>query len=236
MKRKVLLRVESGACDVCAAPCSSCMHLNQALMVSKTNEFSDETSHVNMTSLNSINVGDVSSSFKKRACEGVQNTTSETSNLVSVNSNHDSLSENADSKPMPRCVDLSDAVEVEMHPKLLSVENAEWVEQYPKARACSNRHEDSRFTHDDNNISCIGRANDVHVADNNQSRNTNKKLTCSSASVSSLNQEYARRAHETIFSRMPSSKHTVSRSNSQKVGDLCILIVVKFLFLICKFY
>lgn len=199
-------------------------------MGSKADEFSDETSLVNMTSQNSANVGDVSSSCKRRACDSVQNTTSETSNLISVNSNHGSLSENADSKESPRSADITDALEVEMQPKLSFVKNAEWVEQYPKTSAHSNRYEDSRGAHDDDdNISCISRGNDAHVADSNLSRNVDKKnLSCSSFSVSSLNKEYDRRAHEPS-SHIPSSNHTVSPSNSLKVGDLSILFVVNFI-------
>ncbi|TQD80581.1 hypothetical protein C1H46_033833 [Malus baccata] len=110
---KVHISGESGACNVCSAPCSSCMHPNRSFMGSKADEFSDETCRVNVASQYSINVGDTSSSFKRKACDSLQHTTSETSNLLSVNSSHDSLSENAESKATLRSSDTSEnAVEV----------------------------------------------------------------------------------------------------------------------------
>ncbi|KAM1029899.1 hypothetical protein FF1_042264 [Malus domestica] len=108
---KVHISGECGACNVCSAPCSSCLHLNRSFMGSKADEFSDETYRVNAASQYSINVGDASSSFKRKACDSLQHTTSETSNLLSVNSSHDSLSENAESKATMRSSDTS----VEVH-------------------------------------------------------------------------------------------------------------------------
>ncbi|XP_061352506.1 protein PARALOG OF AIPP2-like isoform X2 [Gastrolobium bilobum] len=69
--------LESGTCNVCSAPCSSCMHLNRAFMGSKAEEFSDENC---------------------RLGEANQHSMGETSNMHSVNSSHDSLSENAESR------------------------------------------------------------------------------------------------------------------------------------------
>ncbi|KAB2609673.1 hypothetical protein D8674_041880, partial [Pyrus ussuriensis x Pyrus communis] len=108
---KVHISGKCGACNVCSAPCSSCLHLNRSFMGSKADEFSDETCRVNAASQYSINVGDASSSFKRKACDSLQHTTSETSNLLSVNSSHDSLSENAESKATMRSSDTS----VEVH-------------------------------------------------------------------------------------------------------------------------
>lgn len=92
------MRLESGTCNVCSAPCSSCMHLNHALMGSKAEEFSDENCRSgeanNQYSMNGGNVYSLSS----RACESLQHAVSEASNMVSVNSSHDSLSENAESR------------------------------------------------------------------------------------------------------------------------------------------
>lgn len=201
------------------------MRINPALMGSKTNEFFDERSHVNMASQYSVNGGDVSSSFKRKACDSVQDTTSKTSNLISVNSNHYSLSVNANSKATPRLVDISNSLEVDMRPNLESGENVEQVEQYPKGRACSIRCEDSRGAHDDS-ISCVIRANGVYTLERNQSRNEDQKgLSCGSASLSSLDPEYHKKAHEPILSDMSYSKHAISRSSSQKVGILSILVV-----------
>ncbi|KAG4386225.1 hypothetical protein AAZX31_11G008600 [Glycine max] len=89
------MRLESGTCNVCSAPCSSCMHLNHALMGSKAEEFSDENCRIGEA--NSMDE-DNACSLRSRACESSQHTVSETSNMQSVNSSHDALSENADSR------------------------------------------------------------------------------------------------------------------------------------------
>ncbi|TKY71134.1 Bromodomain adjacent to zinc finger domain protein 1A [Spatholobus suberectus] len=92
------MRLESGTCNVCSAPCSSCMHLNNALMGSKAEEFSDENCRLgeanNQYSMDEGNVY----SLRSRACESRQHTVSEASNMQSVNSSHDSVSENAESR------------------------------------------------------------------------------------------------------------------------------------------
>ncbi|XP_038695232.1 uncharacterized protein LOC119992556 isoform X1 [Tripterygium wilfordii] len=108
MNQKVYMRVESGFCNLCSAPCSSCMHLNPARMGSKSDGSSEETCHATVTSQISVSAGDILSS-KSRACETLQHATSEGSTLLSVNSSHDSLSENAESKVIIRLSDVSDA-------------------------------------------------------------------------------------------------------------------------------
>jgi hypothetical protein len=74
------------------------MHLNHALTGSKAEEFSDENCRSGEANgQNSMNEGNVHS-LNSRACENLQHVVSETSNMLSVNSSHDSLSENAESK------------------------------------------------------------------------------------------------------------------------------------------
>ncbi|KAF7835260.1 Bromodomain adjacent to zinc finger domain protein 1A [Senna tora] len=96
MTQNADMRRESGTCNVCSAPCSSCMHFNRACMGSKA-ESSDENCRLGGTNQYSMDEGDVSS-LRSRACESIQLAVSEASNMLSVNSSHDSLSENADSK------------------------------------------------------------------------------------------------------------------------------------------
>ncbi|XP_004511407.1 protein PARALOG OF AIPP2-like isoform X2 [Cicer arietinum] len=92
------MRLESGTCNVCSAPCSSCMHLNHALTGSKAVEFSDDNCRSGeANSQNSMNESNVHS-LTSRACENTQHAVSEASNMLSVNSCHDSLSENAESR------------------------------------------------------------------------------------------------------------------------------------------
>ncbi|XP_024020786.1 uncharacterized protein LOC21402590 isoform X4 [Morus notabilis] len=223
MNHKVRMRGESGACcNVCAAPCSSCMHLNHDLMASKTDEFSDETCRVNAASQYSVNgARDTSSSFKSKRRESLQNTASETSNIMSVSSNHDSLSENADSKASLRS--SNDALDMQLLP-LSSGGTTGEVGPSPKP-LCNlyqggspNKHEDSKVleVHDDD-ISCVSRANDANVAVGNSSRNIDRtNMSCSSASVSSLGPEESRKGHESIARDMPSKDADASSSSPKE--------------------
>ncbi|XP_021676372.2 uncharacterized protein LOC110661878 isoform X2 [Hevea brasiliensis] len=202
MRRKVRTRVESGTCNVCSTPCSSCMHLKLACMGSKGNGFSDETFHETATSQNSINEDDLFP-FKNRAYDSLQHTTSEASNLLSVNSSHDSLSENVESKASINCTDMVDAsVESEMLPKL-SFGGTVVVDQlFPKPQSIldqitpSNKNEYPKVLegHDDN-ISCVSRANDASITVIHHNRNVDRKnLSCSSALVGSLGSEGTEKA------------------------------------------
>lgn len=235
MNHKVHMRGESGACNVCAAPCSSCMHFNQALMASKADEFSDETGRVNVASQYSVNGGDTLSSFKSKTCDNLQHTTSETSNLMSVSSSHDSLSENADSKAA--LGSSRDALDIEVHP-LSSGGTTGEVRISPKPVSASyprgfvKKFEDSKVVeaHDDD-ISCVSRANDAYLLVSNSSGNMDRKNpSCSSASVSSLGSEESKKRHESKLSEMPSSKDADAGSTSPKVQSrTCILKVVNSL-------
>lgn len=225
MSQKVRMRGESGACNVCAAPCSSCMHLDRALMASKTDEFSDETCRVIVASQFSVNGGDTSSSFKSKTCDSLQHTTSETSNLLSVNSSHDSLFENADSKAALRASD--GALDVDILPLSSGGATGEvgaslkpHCNLYP--RGFSNKYEGSKVleVHDDD-ISCVSKANDAHVAVSNNNRNIDRKnMSCSSASVSSLGPEESKKGHESILRDMPSSKDADTSSPKVQSSSL----------------
>ena len=74
MSYKVHTKSESGTCNVCSAPCSSCMHLSIGQMGSKNDEFSDETDRAAVTSQHSIN--------EDKAGDSLQHTPSEASNLL----------------------------------------------------------------------------------------------------------------------------------------------------------
>ncbi|TXG74875.1 hypothetical protein ES288_1Z002500v1 [Gossypium darwinii] len=102
MSQKVRAKAESGTCNVCSAPCSSCMHLSIAQMGSKSDEFPDETDHVAVGSQYSINEDKTGDSLYHRP--------SEASNLLSVNSSHDSYSESIESKATARPSDVANAM------------------------------------------------------------------------------------------------------------------------------
>ncbi|CAL0329392.1 unnamed protein product [Lupinus luteus] len=91
------MSLESGTCNVCAAPCSSCMHLNRALTGSKAEESSDENRRLGEANQYSTDDGD-GSSLRSRVCETLKSHVNETSNTILVDSTHDSLSENTDSR------------------------------------------------------------------------------------------------------------------------------------------
>ncbi|KAF5450617.1 hypothetical protein F2P56_030950 [Juglans regia] len=223
LSKKVPMRGESGTCNVCSAPCSSCMHLNQALMGSKTEEFSDESCRGNVASQYSFNESGPLSSLKSRASDSLQHTTSETSNVLSVNSGHDSFSENADSKSTLRSSVISYASEdLEILPKLTSGERIS--EDQPSfkpqcvldQRTFSNKYKEIKAVegHDDN-IACVSRPKDASVEFSNHKRNINS----SAASVSTLDPEGSWKGtqfNKLASSEIPSSKDADASSTLPK--------------------
>ncbi|KAK6926197.1 hypothetical protein RJ641_007916, partial [Dillenia turbinata] len=196
-RKKVHRGAESGTCNVCSTPCTSCMHLARALMASKMDLSSDDTCHQKAVSQYSNCNGGALPPF--RSSDDEQHTTSETSNLLSVNSSHDSFSENAESKQMFRASDISDASEdIEMLPKLSSGGGARRNElsseqQFVSNEAAFSSKNVSRKSlegHDDN-ISSASGTDDAHiiVAKYCHSDIDKKNISSSSASVSSLGPE-----------------------------------------------
>ncbi|KAG7980620.1 hypothetical protein I3843_05G191200 [Carya illinoinensis] len=223
MSKKVPMRGESGTCNVCSAPCSSCMHLNQALMGSKTEEFSDESCRGNVTSQYSFNESGPLSSLKCRTSDSLQHTASETSNILSVNSGHDPFSENADSKSTLRSSVISYASEdLEMLPKLTPGEriSEDQLSFKPQCvldqRTIPNKYKEIKAVegHDDN-IACVGRPKDASVGFSNHKRNINSSAT----SVSTLDPEGSWKGtqfNKLASSEIPSSKDADASSNSLK--------------------
>ncbi|KAG0448288.1 hypothetical protein HPP92_027896 [Vanilla planifolia] len=110
----IRMRAESGTCNVCSAPCSSCMHYGRALSTigSKSeSSFSSNISCRRKADSSFVNSDRIPIS-KTMICADLQN--SETSILISTSSSHDSYSENAESKTNPRAsctYDVSDMTE-----------------------------------------------------------------------------------------------------------------------------
>ncbi|CAA2963339.1 uncharacterized protein LOC111399148 isoform X1 [Olea europaea subsp. europaea] len=92
--QKVNIREKSGTCNVCSAPCSSCLHNYQVMMGTKTDNFSGDSCTENAV----IDTG--------RRFETGQH--SETSNVVGIKSEVDSFSENAVGKATSRTCDASE--------------------------------------------------------------------------------------------------------------------------------
>ncbi|KAF5749254.1 hypothetical protein HS088_TW04G01219 [Tripterygium wilfordii] len=193
MNQKVNMRVESGICNLCSAPCSSCMHLNLTRMGSKSDGCSEETCHATVTSQISISVGDVLSS-KSRACETLQYATSEGSILLSVNSSHDSLSENPESKVIIRSSDISDTADgTEVLPNSSLCGTGADGQPSSKAQpvldqSTSKLKEEFReFEDRDDNTSRINSVNDDDVLGSYSKENLERKnVSFSAASVSNL--------------------------------------------------
>lgn len=106
MDQRGFSKVESGTCNVCSAPCSSCMHHNTGFKASKSDESSDENCHGVAGSQCSVNEDGLLPSSLVNARNSSNNTASEASNLV--NYSHDALSENAESQETIRCSGISD--------------------------------------------------------------------------------------------------------------------------------
>lgn len=144
MKKSYCKRVESGTCNVCSAPCSSCMHFNRSTSVMGSNVDGGFTAVKLMrdeTDCCSFNVADVHPIYKSGACDDLQHAASESSNLLSVSSSLDSFSENAESKAAlaPNATfDVSD--DVEMPSKMFSGETGGKDAVLQKATSVSTRH------------------------------------------------------------------------------------------------
>ncbi|XP_075640188.1 ASI1-immunoprecipitated protein 2-like [Castanea sativa] len=102
-------------CNVSAAPCSSCMHLEQvaSLMDTKADEFSDETTCKEKAALGSyISDAELLPPSSSSGCNGGQHASSEMSNVFSACSSRDSFSENIESKAALRSMDVSENIEM----------------------------------------------------------------------------------------------------------------------------
>ncbi|XVF56624.1 hypothetical protein PTKIN_Ptkin06aG0134900 [Pterospermum kingtungense] len=186
MSQKVYTKAESGTCNVCSAPCSSCMHLSIAQMGSKNDEFSDETDRVPVASQYSIN--------EDKTGDSLHHSPSEASNLLSVNSSHDSYSENIESKATVRPSD--DALEdVEIQ------------------RTFSHKYGGSKVVEDhDDNISCASRSCDANAAFSYCNKGLDSKN--SSASVCSLGSGKVLSSQKLDLSELPSIKEVNAGSSS----------------------
>ncbi|XP_038974985.1 uncharacterized protein LOC103711790 isoform X3 [Phoenix dactylifera] len=149
------MRAESGTCNVCSAPCSSCMHRNMSAMMSKVEcGFSDNIYERKETDSCSFIGVDGLPPTKSRACDNQQHAASETSNLLSTSSSHDSYSENAESKATLRASAMYDASEdVDIPPKV-SLGGAAGEDQ-PLRKATGTSH--------GLNPSCCHSASDSHL-------------------------------------------------------------------------
>lgn len=113
--------MESGTCNVCSAPCSSCMHRIAVAMESNVDcGSSDNTFQLKEADNCSF------TRVKSRLCDDLQTAVSETSNLLSGSSSNDSYTENAESKATLRSSFTYDTSEdVDIPPEISTVEAVE---------------------------------------------------------------------------------------------------------------
>ncbi|XP_010525303.1 PREDICTED: uncharacterized protein LOC104803125 [Tarenaya hassleriana] len=97
-------KMDSGTCNVCSAPCSSCRHRSVGFAASKSEESSDETCHGIAVSQCSVNGDDV----LRLSSKAPSNSPTASEASILVNTSHDALFENADSKKMIRSSEVSD--------------------------------------------------------------------------------------------------------------------------------
>ncbi|XP_030469115.1 uncharacterized protein LOC115687617 isoform X2 [Syzygium oleosum] len=187
-QKKVNITAESGTCNVCSAPCTSCMHLNQALMGSKRKEYSDETCLDGVASQYSANDCDVLRPFSGALEHSPQGTADETSHPQGFNSGYSC----DNTKNKPASTDASGALEdVSTVRKLF--DRAKLSETYLPPKPWSRSieinisNEDSKPVEgQDDNISCVSSGNDLNSRVNNDDSYLDRKVAPSS-SVSSGN-------------------------------------------------
>ncbi|KAK8520054.1 hypothetical protein V6N13_031476 [Hibiscus sabdariffa] len=159
-----------------------------AQMGLKSDDFSNEIDPVDVASLHSIN--------EDKTGDSLQHTQREASNLLCVNSNLDSCSENIENKATVRLSGVSDE-----------------LEDVGTQRTFSNKNDGSKSVegHDDN-ICCASRANDANNNDFDI-----KDSSHSSLSVCSLGSEKVFSSQKLDFSELLSGKEEDAGSNSLRM-------------------
>ena len=218
------MRVESGTCNVCSAPCSSCMHNSRALlaMESKIDGGSSCSSCATKEADSSFICAEGMPLYKSRICDDLQRAASEASNLLSASSSHDSYSENAESKAKARTSATCEASEdINMPPFLPLRETVENQFLQEKSLFSSDSHITSDLSHricsqkdeeqrglgcHGNNISSITGVKDSNIKIGHDNMDLdNKNATCSCASADVL---LSREVENTVQSEDKDCFHT----------------------------
>ncbi|KAK3447482.1 hypothetical protein EUGRSUZ_A02991 [Eucalyptus grandis] len=187
-QKKVNITAESGTCNVCSAPCTSCMHLNQVIMGSKRKEYSDETCLDGVASQYSANDYDVLRPLSGASAHSPQGTADETSRPQGFNSGYSC----DNTKNKPASTDASGALDEDLTVRKLS-DREKLSETYLPPKPWSSSVEINISTEDskpvegqDDNISCVSSGNDLNSRANNDDSYIDRKVAPSS-SVSSGN-------------------------------------------------
>ncbi|CAA7403831.1 unnamed protein product [Spirodela intermedia] len=203
--RKDIHMKGSGTCNVCAAPCSSCMHFNQATsyMESKAEGGYSENSCAGKEADNCSFSDAETPVYKSKQCDDRMHAASETSKIFISNFSHDSFSENAERKAIGKNTDLHDASEgVDMPLKVSPFETDEenqLVAENSASSPSSRKPVDSSMLpktfsnpeegpnglecHGDN-ISCVTSRIDRNIAANDLHKNMGREdMPCTSTSA-----------------------------------------------------
>ncbi|XP_039034089.1 LOW QUALITY PROTEIN: uncharacterized protein LOC120170160 [Hibiscus syriacus] len=191
LTQKVNTKAESGNCNVCSAPCSSCMHLTESQVGLKKSEFSDETDRAALATQYSIN--------EDKTSDSLQHTHSEASNVQSVNSSHNSYSENIQSKATTRPSEASEIVGIQ--------------------GIFSSKYDGSKGTEgQDDSFSCASRASDANAASSCFNKDLySKNSSHSSVSVCSLGSGKVLSSQKVDSSELPSVKEVDAEGGSLRI-------------------
>lgn len=182
-QKKVNITAESGTCNVCSAPCTSCMHLNQVLMGSKRKEYSDETCLDGVASQYSANDCDVSRPFSGASEHSPQGIADEISHQQGFTSGYSS--ENTKNKLAS--TDVSGASERKLFNRAKLPETYLPPKPWSSSIEMNISNEDSKPVEgQDDNISCVSSGNDLNTRVNDDDSYLDRKIAPSS-SVSSGN-------------------------------------------------
>lgn len=170
-------------CNVCASLCSSCMHFDcVASPVGNMTEFSNEGCEEKIATRCFFNDAELLSPCKSNASDDQQHTSTETSNLLSRCSSHDSFSENAERKVTLRASHASK--DIEMGQRVSEDGGLPNPSTVHGNIIFSNQHKNQKDLEcPGDDISCISRA-DGPIGDSKGEGDT-KNVTYSSASVNS---------------------------------------------------
>ncbi|KAH7687372.1 Zinc finger RING/FYVE/PHD-type protein [Dioscorea alata] len=227
MKKSYCKRVESGTCNVCSAPCSSCMHFNRATSVMGSNVDGGYTAVKLMrdeTDCCSFNVADAHPIYKSGACDDLQHAASESSNLLSVSSSLDSFSENAESKAAlaPNATfDVSD--DVEMPSKMFSGETGGKDAVLQKATSVCTRHLLSSSSYSASSLHQVAFTNQNEEQRQLECHGDNISCltggTDANGAVNLLNADVVRK--ETTHSMMPTKNEVAEGVKTETVVEVC---------------
>ncbi|XP_038970829.1 uncharacterized protein LOC103714039 isoform X2 [Phoenix dactylifera] len=166
VNEKLRSRAESGTCNVCSAPCTSCLHLKRTmpLMESKIKDGLSHNTSGRKEDDSCSFFGGKGPNYKGRECDDQQHASNETSNLLSSTSSYDSCFENCESKAQLR-VSVTDGAseDVKIPPPESSDEAVKLLLEQTTVTAHNSFPSDSQTTSDLPHQTLSGLVDEHHV-------------------------------------------------------------------------